>query len=274
MYDFVYGDRKKILSNSKDYLLFVKRLLPRWANGIPDTECLALFELLETLRKKNKKKLNLVETGSGASSLAMFLHCAINGGKMFSWDTNPSKGSFLRKVASESIGKSLGVDVNKIWTFIPYNSTDKNIGISVLKELKTKANFCFFDSLHTLDHILNELSMFLKIADKRFILAFDDAYYNKKSVNYSYVNMLRKKLKLKTIQEPKSNFSNKYFYEIENYLKQKKIKFKKIKTSYKKTYKKDIFFKYFMQDRKFMNKMGMEEKNQLKNRLEVFLIQQ
>ena len=116
--------------------------------------------------------------------------------------------------------------------------------------------------------------MFLKIADKRFILAFDDAYYNKKSVNYSYVNMLRKKLKLKTIQEPKSNFSNKYFYEIENYLKQKKIKFKKIKTSYKKTYKKDIFFKYFMQDRKFMNKMGMEEKNQLKNRLEVFLIQQ
>ena len=85
---------------------------------------------------------------------------------------------------------------------------------------------------------------------------------------------LRKKLKLKTIQEPKTNFSNKYFYEIENYLKQKKIKFKKIKTSYKKTYKKDIFFKYFMQDRKFMNKMGMEEKNQLKNRLEVFLIQQ
>ena len=273
MYDFVYGDKNKILSNPKDYLLFVKRLLPRWANGIPDTECLSLFEVLETLKKKNKKKLNLIETGSGASSLAMFLFCAINGGKMFSWDTNPSKGSFLRNVATESIGKSLGVDVNKIWTFIPYNSTDKNIGISVLKELKIKANFCFFDSLHTLDHILNELNAFLKIADKKYVLAFDDAYYNKKSVNFSYVNMLRKKLKLKTIKEPKSNISKKYFNEIENFLKLKKIKFKKIKTTYKTAYKKDIFFKYFMQDRKFMNKMGMEEKNQLRNRLEVFLIQ-
>ena len=90
------------------------------------------------LRKKQKKQLVLLETGSGASTLAMFLHCALFGGTMYSWDTNASKGSFLRSVISESIGRILSVDVNKIWTFIPFNSVDPNIGIRVLKELNKK----------------------------------------------------------------------------------------------------------------------------------------
>ena len=54
---------------------------------------------------------------------------------MFSWDTNASKGSFLRSVISDSMGKILKVDVNKILNFIPFNSTDPNVGIIVLKEL-------------------------------------------------------------------------------------------------------------------------------------------
>lgn len=273
MYDFSFGDKKNIKKNPEEYLLFVKRLLPRWANGIPDTECLAIYKILEILRNKNKnKKLVLLETGSGASSIAMFLHCALYGGKMFSWDTNASKGSFLRTVVSESIGKTLGVDPNKIWNFIPYNSTDKHIGISVLKELKQKANFCFFDSLHTYDHVLSELKDFLKVCDKKYALAFDDAYYTKKSVNYSYINMLRSKLNLKEIKEPKTNIIQAYYKEIEKYLFTKKIKYKKVENFYKKNYKKDIFFQYYSQDRKFMNKMKMEEKSKLAHRLEVFLI--
>lgn len=273
MYDFVYGNKAAVLKNQKEYLLFVKRLLPRWANGIPDSECIALFESLENLKKKLKKKLTLLETGSGASTIAMFLHCAINGGKMFSWDTNSLKGSFLRSVISESIGKTLSVDVNKIWNFIPYNSVDKNIGISVLKELKLKANFCFFDSLHTLDHLLSELKEFLKVSDNKYLIAIDDAYYNKRHVNFSYVNMLREKINLKKIKEPKENVSKEYYKEVENYLKFRGIKFKRLETYYKKNYKSDIFFKYFKQDRKFMNKLKMEERNKLKNRLEIYLIQ-
>ena len=55
MYDFYFTDIKNIKKNPEKFLIFVKRLLPRWANGIPDSECIAIFKLLEDLRKKKKK---------------------------------------------------------------------------------------------------------------------------------------------------------------------------------------------------------------------------
>ena len=272
MYDFKFKEKKEIQSRPEDFLIFVKRLLPRWANGIPDSECIAIFKVLNSLRKKQKKQLVLLETGSGASTLAMFLHCALFGGTMYSWDINASKGSFLRSVISDSIGKILKVDVNKIWNFIPFNSTDPNVGIRVLKELKRKADFCFFDSWHTLDHIMFELREFEKVATTRFVVAFDDAYYTKKHSNYSYINMLRAKLNLKKVKEPENNICKPFHVEIENYLNKKYKKVSKIKDFYKGLYKKDIFFEYFSSDRKFMNKLGMEKRSKLEHRFDAFII--
>ena len=272
MYDFNFEKKQNIKKNPEDFLIFVKRLLPRWANGIPDSECIAIFKVLKLLNQKNKKQLTLLETGSGASTLAMFLYCALFSGKMYSWDTNASKGSFLRSVISESIGRILSVDVNKIWTFIPFNSVDPHIGIRVLKELNKKADFCFFDSWHTLNHVMFELKEFETVASSKFVLAFDDAYYTKKHSNYSYINMLRSKLSLKKIGEPGNNVSKPFYIEIEKYLHTKYKKVSKIKDYYKHNYKKDIFFKYFSGDRKFMNKMGMEEKNKLMHRFDAFII--
>lgn len=273
MYDFYFTDFEKIKKNPEKFLIFVKRLLPRWVNGIPDTECIAIYKLLEALRKKVKKKLILCETGSGASSLAMFLHCAIWGGKMFSWDTNASKGSFLKSVVNDSICKVTGVNLNKIWTFISYDSVDPNVGIEVLKELKLKSDFCFFDSLHTLNHLKKEIKSFENIASKTFMIALDDAYYDKKNQNYSYLNMIRKKLNLKKIIENDNDNKSKPFYiEVKNYLKKRYKKVINLDNYYKHNYKKDIFFSYYNSDRLFLNEVGMEEKNKLKNRLEVFLI--
>ena len=56
MYDFNFTDKKNIQKNPEKFLIFVKRLLPRWANGIPDTECIAILKLLEKLKKKKIKK--------------------------------------------------------------------------------------------------------------------------------------------------------------------------------------------------------------------------
>jgi len=273
MYDFNFTDKKNIKKNPEKFLIFVKRLLPRWVNGIPDTECIAIFKLLEKLKKKNKKKLVLLETGCGASTIAMYLHCSLYGGKMYSWDTNASKGSFLRSVILEAVDKILGTSIQKIWTFIPYDSTDNNIGLEVLKELKTKADFCFFDSLHTLDHLIKEVKCFEKVASKKFILALDDAYYRKKNKNYSYLNMIRKKINLKQVPEPKENACLPFYVEIKKYLKKKYSKVVLENNFYKKNYKNDIFFTYYSYDRFFLNKMGMEEKNKLRNRFEAFYVE-
>ena len=58
MYDFSYSNLKEIKKNPEDYLIFVKRLLPRWVNGIPDSECIAIFNVLKSLKKDQKTKIS------------------------------------------------------------------------------------------------------------------------------------------------------------------------------------------------------------------------
>ena len=48
---------------------------------------------------------------------------------------------------------------NKYWTFVGFDSVDLNIGILVLKEMKLRADFGFFDSLHTTDHVKKNLKL-------------------------------------------------------------------------------------------------------------------
>ena len=271
MYDFKFKSKKEILAKPEDFLIFVKRLLPRWANGIPDSEALAIYKLLKLLKKKNKK-LTIVETGVGASTIALFLYCAINGGRVFTWDHNGHKGSYLKTVLNEAICSLLKVDLNKIITFIPFDPTDKYVGISVLKELNLKADFAFFDSLHTHKQVFGELKEFEEVSSSQFIVAFDDAYYVRKYTNFPYINMLRSKLNLKPVSEPKANIGKPMHQAVQDYLNQKYKSVVKIKDYYKKNYKKDIFFKYFSGDREFMDKYKMEEKNKLLHRLEAFKI--
>jgi hypothetical protein len=60
MYDFYFTNFKNIKKDPEKFLIFVKRLLPRWANGIPDSECIAIYKILEELRKKTKKKISFI----------------------------------------------------------------------------------------------------------------------------------------------------------------------------------------------------------------------
>lgn len=269
MYDFYFGDKDYILENQEDFLIFCKRLLPRWINGIPDSECLAIFRVLKNIKKESTL---LVETGCGASSLALFLHASLTGGKVYSWDTNGSKGAFLKSVISDSMCKVLEVDLHEIWQFISFDSTNPHIGITVLTELETKADFGFFDSWHTLDHLMNEIKLFEEVASNDFIIALDDAYYRKKHENYSYINMLRKKIGLGSIDEPEDNLCRPFYLEVEEYLKKKYPTVEKINDTYKKDYKGDIFFQYYEGDRNFMNTLGMEEKEKLEHRFDAWRV--
>ena len=69
MYDFYYGTKEDIEKNPEDFLLFCKRMLPRWINGIPDSECLSIFRTLSLLKSPQPI---ILETGCGASTIALF----------------------------------------------------------------------------------------------------------------------------------------------------------------------------------------------------------
>lgn len=85
--------------------------------------------------------------------------------------------------------------------------------------------------------------------------------------------MLREKLSLPVINEPKDNVCQPFYIEIIKYL--KKSGYKKshlLKSSYSQSYKKDIFFEYYSSDRNFMNRLGMEDKKKIQRRYEAIVI--
>ena len=269
MYDFHFGDKEEIIKNPEDFLLFCKRMLPRWINGIPDSECIAIYRTLGSI---TTDKPVLLETGCGASTLAMFLFAVLNDGVVFSWDTNGSKGSFLRSVISEVMCRPLEVDLYNYWNFIGFDSTSEHAGIKVVSELGYKADYGYFDSWHTLNHLMSEIKSFEAISNESFIIALDDAYYTCRHDNYSYMNMIRKKMKLPPVSEPKSNICNPFYEEVQDYLKTNYQRVEKLHDSYKDNYKDDIFFEYFSGDRQAMNKIGMEKSSLLEHRYDCWRI--
>ena len=270
MYDFHFGDLEKIRKDPEGFLVFVKRMLPRWINGIPDSECIAIYRVLQGIGKNDT---TLVETGCGASTIAMFLHVALNGGHCYSWDTNGSKGSFLRSVISEAICRPLGVDIYKHWTFIGFDSTNEHVGIPVLRELGRVPDFGFFDSWHTLDHLMAELNCFTKVVGDDFLIALDDAYYRKRRQNYSYLNMIRTKLGLLYVDEPADNLCEPFHVEVGNYLNENFADVAKVNDSYKAEYENDLFFRYFSGDRVAMGAFGMENSEELEHRFDCWQVQ-
>ena len=277
MYNFHYDTKNKILKNPESFLIFVKKLLPRWLNGIPDSECLAIFKILQ--KTKSNKNVVPIETGCGASTLAIFLHCCLNNKKFFSWDTNGTKGSYLRSIINESMCQPLNIDINQVWKFIPYNSTDKFLGIEVLKEMNLKSNFGFFDTSHTLKQVLQEIECFDKIAANQFVIALDDAYYRKKNINFTYLNIIRSKIGLKRIKEPKNNICEPFYVEVYNYLSKKYSSAKKINDYYKLNFKNDDWFKYYTDvkdfglssyNKKFSKKFFISNIEKIKHRFDAF----
>jgi len=269
MYDFYFGNKEEIKSNPEEFLIFCKRLLPRWINGIPDTECLAIYR---SLHKIESEQPIIIETGCGASTLAFFLYAALNGGKLYSWDTNGSKGHFLRSVISEAICAPLNVDLHNVWTFFGFDSTSKYAGIPMLSELGHKADFGYFDSWHTLNHLMNEINCFETVVKPTFFVALDDAYYTKRFENFSFINMIRKKHGLSSVNEPAENLCEPFYVEVETYLKNKYPSTEKMPDTYKTEYMDDIFFQYYEGDRKAMGKVGMEEKKNLEHRFDIWKI--
>jgi len=258
MYDFTFGNIKLIKKKPENYLIFIKHLLPRFLNSLPDILCVAIFKDLKKLSRHKKKKLNILETGCGSSTIALLLHCALYGGKVYTWDINPSKGSLLKTVISETIGSSFNININKIWKFIPSSSTNKYTGIEILKEISTKIDYAFLDSAHTAKHLIDELEILSKNSSKKIFLSIDDAYTTQSELNLPYVNMLRNKIELQEIRENQKNPTNSFMNIVINFFNKKDFKIKVLTNDYvSKNLKKDIYFKYYSSDFKFMKKIGL-----------------
>lgn len=267
MYDFHFGTKLEIEANEAKYLLFIKRMLPRWCNSIPDSEYIAIYNALADLPCGGQRPV-LVETGSGASTIVLLNYAMKHNGVLYTWDTNGSKGSFLRSVCTETLVMHHGKNLFDHWKFIAYNSLSQYLGVGVLGEFGVGVDFCFLDSEHTLDVVLGELTTVNKFMKDNAIVAIDDANYNYAHTNMSYVNMLRSKLGLLPVANPTGNTCRPFFCEVEEFLRTQWRDVIHLEDSYKREFRADLFWSYYKSDRESMEKAGMEKMEDLEHRFD------
>lgn len=224
MYDFYFGTREDIEQNEAQFLLSVKRMLPKWVNSIPDAEFLAICDLLDMAGKENglsKNRFCVVETGAGASSLAFAFYAAKYSGIAYSWEMNSEKCSLLRTAMTESFGKTLDIDINQHWNPVNYSSLSPHLGLSILEELAVSVKVFMHDSEHVLNTLAAELNSVIPFVNESAYVLIDDAHYNYVHTDEAYVNLLRKKLGLASIPAIENNACEPFYIESEKLLKDK-----------------------------------------------------
>ncbi len=260
MYNYIYGSKKQILNDPINFLVFIKRLLPKYVNSLPDSAIVSFYEIL---KKSNKNSTAIVETGVGSSTVILFFLSYYFKKKLYSFDYNPDKISLIRKIINESICLPLDIKISNYWLPIPSNSLDEYTGIGCLNEFKEKFHFGFFDSAHSLEFLLKEIDLFLQLTKKNFIIGIDDGEkINNKFFHFDYVNMIRSKINLKKIKNPEYNKCDYFYKEVFNFLKKNTKTTKQISTFFSKNFENDLYFNYFGKD---ISYEAVEDKKNIKN---------
>ena len=70
MFDFIYSNIRNILKNPEKFIIFVKKLLPKYANSLPDSAAIAIFREIKKLKGANNL---IIETGVGSSTIVLFV---------------------------------------------------------------------------------------------------------------------------------------------------------------------------------------------------------
>tara|TARA_B110000858_G_C17776487_1_gene462496 strand:+ start:257 stop:1051 length:795 start_codon:yes stop_codon:yes gene_type:complete len=239
MYNYkLFESKKKI--NYNQLLLNIKKLLPKHINCIPDNAALSILETI----KRTKQKNYMLETGAGASTIALFLGSFIKKKKFFTFETSAARISQIRQVINESICDPLKINLSDYWIPINSDSLCPYTGIKALKAFNKKFDFAFLDSEHTLIHLTKEVSSFLELTDKAFYLGIDDGHMNYKKVNIDYKNLIRNKINLRPLKI-KDNVCSEFYLEILDLLKSKYKNSRLIKPVKRLNSKKDLYFKYY-----------------------------
>lgn len=273
MYDFYFGDKEDIFKNEENVLISIKRMMPRWCNSIPDSEFLAIHHDLQRspVVEKNSRGV-IIETGCGASTIVLAYSAFKYGKKLYTWDINQNKLSYIRAIISDTLEKLFRKSLFDIWTYVPYLSTSPELGIGIVSEMGETIDFGFFDSEHTAEVLNAELELAIKNVNNKAVLALDDANYRYKKKNTAYINVFRKKLGLQPVKEDPENIGETFFSLAEKLITSKYPSSKKLDDTYKKNYRNDIFWEYFSSDRKIMDSLGMEKLQELEHRYDSFQI--
>lgn len=272
MYDFVLGTEKQVLANEKSFLLAVKRMLPRWLNSIPDSEYGAICTIAEQACRVNKNP-TIVETGVGASTLALVWFAARNGGHVFTWDISSAKAAEIRQVCNEALGPYIG-DIRNHWTLVPWMSTSNYLGISNLSEVEKKVCLSFHDSDHTWSNVEAEISAVSPLMLDGGIIALDDANLRWIDTNIGLVNTYRRKLGWPSLN-PTMTAAQTGEIHWQRALRLLRGNFENVthlEDEYKLGFAEDPYFAWFDTEFQVKTELGTEQKEALMHRFDAFQV--
>lgn len=276
MYDFIFGSREDIEQDPWQWLLSIKRMLPRWINGIPDSEFRGLYDLLMDVEKDGvvppDGKAVLAETGSGASTMLLLYFAIRWDTQLYTWDISSNKLAYLRGLLTDTLFRHYrGKNIYDYWVYTAFNSTSEHVGIPVLKELDKQVAACFFDSDHTWNTLGAEVRAICPFLIDGGLVAIDDGNYRYQTYNTAYINMLRNKVGLDKV-EIQDNEGPTFWESTEGVLKENLgLVVNQSGGSYRKNYKDDVFFEYYL-ERKVTADLDMEKIDELDHRFDAWRV--
>ncbi len=247
MYEFYLGDASEIREKEEKFLLTVKRLLPKWLNGIPDCELINMHRVIGDVASRaaeSGRRLVMVETGVGASTLAMVYAALKYDGLGFTWDLNAEKASHIRSVCTETIGHVLEGDINAHWRVVGYDSTSPVAGLPVLADIVDHVDYFLHDGDHVWSTIVKELDAVVPLLAEGGVVAVDDAQYAYAHTNEFIVNIARRKLGLPDASF-EDNRTGPFHEEVEHYLSERWQQVESVTGFYRENYRNDLFFAYY-----------------------------
>jgi hypothetical protein len=275
MYDFSLGTKEQVFSNEIEFLIAVKRMLPRYLNSIPDNEFTAICMLAdEQGRLAEIKNAVFIETGVGASTIALYWYACKYKLDLYSWDISSAKAAVIRQVLSEALGQYCGLPQDR-WKFVSWDSTSPYLGISALKEFGVKCYLSFHDSDHTWSNIKKELEGIAPILTKNSVVALDDANLQWTNVNMGLVNTYREKIRWAPITTGDANEEFKgepHGKLVEEFLSKRFAKIEVIKDYFKENFSTDLYFEYFNMEFNKNLSLGTTQLKNLEHRFDAFRI--
>lgn len=270
MYDFYFGTEEQIKKNEEKFLLSIKRMMPRWVNSLPDSEFLALAEIVNQQGKniKSGNKLVTVETGAGASTLVFAFYAMKYNGIAYSWDYNSEKGSLIRTICNETMCNYFKKHINDYWKLIGHDSLSPYLGLPILHNLVNHVDVFFHDSEHTWNTVKAEIETINPLLIDGSVIAIDDANQDFLHTNMAYINTYRKKLGLDAIDEVSNNNSGAFYINAQELLSSNWENVEHIQDLYKKSYRNDPYFAYYDSEFEIKSSLGTERLNNLEHRFD------
>ncbi len=270
MYSFYFGEKEELAKDDFQFLLSIKRMLPRWMNSLTDSS----FSILNNILRENTApgRAQILETGIGATTLLLVHYAMKFDGHVYSWDMNSSKGSTIRQVIAETLEPFHRKSIADHWTFISSDTTCPHLGVGIIGDLVDELHITHHDSNHTWSVVGGELAGVMPVLGEGAVVCIDDAHQGYEHTYEPIINVGRRKIGLPPVPPMDGNSCAPLYERVPDYLRENFNRVDLLDGLKDADVEDDLYYAWYAADRRNMASVGMEKMNELAGRFVAFRV--